>query len=42
MSLNLMEKLIGSHLVSGETKPGCEISIKIDQTLTQDSLGTMA
>ena len=42
MSLNLLEKLIASHLVSGESKPGCEISIKIDQTLTQDSLGTMA
>jgi aconitate hydratase len=42
MNLNMMEKLIGSHLVSGEAKPGCEISIKIDQTLTQDSLGTMA
>ena len=42
MSLNLAEKLIGSHLVSGEMKPGCEISLKIDQTLTQDSLGTMA
>jgi aconitate hydratase len=42
MSLNLVEKLVGSHLISGEIKPGSEISIKIDQTLTQDALGTMA
>jgi len=42
MGQNLVEKLIASHLVSGEMKPGSEISIKIDQTLTQDALGTMA
>ena len=42
MSLNLIDKLIDSHLVSGEKKPGSEISIRIDQTLTQDALGTMA
>jgi len=42
MSRNLLEKLIASHLVSGECKPGAEISIRIDQTLTQDALGTMA
>lgn len=42
MGRNLVEKLIASHLVSGEMKPGAEISIKIDQTLTQDALGTMA
>lgn len=41
MSRNLTEKLIASHLVSGETSPGSEISINIDQTLTQDALGTM-
>ncbi len=42
MGQNLVEKLIASHLVSGEMKSGSEISIRIDQTLTQDSLGTMA
>lgn len=42
MGRNLVEKLIASHLVSGEMKLGNEISIKIDQTLTQDALGTMA
>ncbi len=40
--LNLIEKLIRSHLVSGEMRIGSEIAISIDQTLTQDPLGTMA
>lgn len=42
MGLNLVEKIIAAHRVSGEMKPGAEISIVIDQTLTQDPLGTMA
>ena len=42
MGLNIAQKLIKSHLVSGEMIPGQEISIKIDQTLTQDATGTMA
>lgn len=42
MGMNITEKLIQSHLVSGEMVAGKEISIKIDQTLTQDSTGTMA
>lgn len=42
MGLNLARKIISEHLVSGDMAPGCEISIKIDQTLTQDSTGTMA
>ena len=41
MSQNVAEKLILSHLVSGEMKPGTEIGLKIDQTLTQDATGTM-
>jgi len=40
--LNLAQKIIKEHLVSGEMKPGTEIAIRIDQTLTQDSTGTMA
>lgn len=40
--MNLTEKLISSHLVSGEMKPGAQIAIRIDRTLTQDSTGTMA
>ncbi|MEK3936585.1 aconitate hydratase [Sporosarcina sp. FSL W7-1349] len=41
MALNLTQKLIQSHLVSGEMVPGEEIGLKIDQTLTQDATGTM-
>lgn len=41
MSLNLTEKLIKSHLISGNMIPGEEIALKIDQTLTQDATGTM-
>ncbi len=40
--MNLTEKIIAAHLVSGQMKAGQEISIRIDQTLTQDSTGTMA
>ena len=42
MASNIVEKIIGNHLVSGEMKAGSEISIRIDHTLTQDALGTMA
>jgi len=42
MGSNLVERLIGDHLVSGEMKIGSEISISIDQTLTEDPLGTIA
>lgn len=41
MALTLAEKIIKSHLVTGEMKTGNEVGIKIDQTLTQDSTGTM-
>lgn len=39
--LNVTQKLIKSHLISGNMIPGEEIGIKIDQTLTQDATGTM-
>ncbi len=42
MGLNLTKKIIKGHLLSGSMVPGEEISIRIDQTLTQDSTGTMA
>jgi aconitate hydratase len=42
MGLNLSQKIIKNHLISGEMSAGKEISIRIDQTLTQDSTGTMA
>jgi aconitate hydratase len=41
MPKNVTQKLIESHLVSGEMVPGKEIGLKIDQTLTQDATGTM-
>ncbi|HWU46431.1 MAG TPA: aconitate hydratase [Humibacter sp.] len=41
MSQNVAEKLISSHLVSGEPRPGEEIALHVDQTLTQDATGTM-
>jgi aconitate hydratase len=34
-------KLISSHLVEGDLTPGEEVSIRIDQTLTQDATGTL-
>jgi len=42
MKMNIVQKILYSHLVSGEMKPGAEIGIRIDQTLTQDATGTMA
>jgi aconitate hydratase len=42
MPQNLVQKIIAEHLVSGEMKPGKEIAIRIDQTLTQDATGTMS
>ena len=42
MGLTIAQKIIKEHLVSGEMIPGKEISLKIDQTLTQDATGTMA
>lgn len=38
---NVAQKLIERHLLSGKTIPGEEISLKVDQTLTQDATGTM-
>lgn len=40
--MNLTEKLLSSHLVSGQLRAGTPISIRMDQTLTQDATGTMA
>lgn len=42
MGYTAAEKILKAHLVEGEFKKGCEIGIKIDQTLTQDATGTMA
>jgi aconitate hydratase len=40
--MNLAQKLIQSHLVSGDLTPGEEISLHIDQTLSQDATGTLS
>lgn len=42
MGFNLTQKIIKNHLKEGRLIPGEEIAIQIDQTLTQDSTGTMA
>ncbi len=42
MGLTIAQKIIKSHLISGEMVVGNEIALKIDQTLTQDATGTMA
>lgn len=40
--MNLAYKVLSSHLLEGNLVKGEQICIKIDQTLTQDSTGTMA
>lgn len=40
--MNITQKIISKHLVSGKMVPGVEIGLKIDQTLTQDATGTLA
>jgi aconitate hydratase len=42
MGQTISQKIIQAHLLSGSMEAGSEISIRIDQTLTQDSTGTMA
>ena len=41
MGKTLCYKILEDHLLEGELKAGNEITIKMDQTLTQDSTGTM-
>ncbi|MGI6257746.1 MAG: aconitate hydratase [Anaerovoracaceae bacterium] len=41
MGNTLAYKILSDHLLEGEMIPGTEITIKMDQTLTQDSTGTM-
>src|SRR4030043_118744 len=42
MGKTITEKIIEKHLVAGRFIPGTEIAIRLDQTLTPDSTGTMA
>lgn len=41
MASSVTQKIIASHLLSGEMIPGAEIGLRIDQTLTQDATGTL-
>ena len=41
MGKTLAYKILENHLLKGSLIPGTEITIKMDQTLTQDSTGTM-
>ena len=41
MPQNVARKLISAHLVDGDMRAGSPISIRIDQTLTQDATGTL-
>jgi aconitate hydratase len=41
MPQNVTQKLISTHKVEGEMRPGSEVGLKIDQTLCQDATGTM-
>lgn len=41
MGMNVTQKLISEHLLSGELEQGEEIGLRIDQTLTQDATGTL-
>ena len=40
--MNLAYKILNEHLLEGNLVPGTQICISMDQTLTQDSTGTMA
>jgi len=40
--MNLTQKILNEHLVTGNPVAGERVGIKIDQTLTQDATGTMA
>ena len=42
MGYTIAQKIIKSHLVTGEMIAGSEIGLRVDQTLTQDATGTMA
>ena len=42
MGSTIAQKLIKSHLLSGDITVGSEIGLRLDQTLPQDATGTMA
>jgi len=42
MGKNLIEKILDTHLITGQVRQGETLGISIDQTLIQDATGTMA
>ncbi|NLB78192.1 MAG: aconitate hydratase [Clostridiaceae bacterium] len=42
MAGTITEKILKNHIIEGEPKVGCEVALRIDNTLTQDATGTMA
>ena len=42
MGKTIAQKIIESHLISGDMTTESEVALRIDQTLTQDATGTMA
>ncbi len=42
MAMNVTQKIIATHLVGSPQQEASQIGIRMDQTLTQDSTGTMA
>ncbi|MBN2584976.1 MAG: aconitate hydratase [Planctomycetes bacterium] len=42
MGQSAVQKVLARHAESGSLEPGQELTIRIDQTLTQDATGTMA
>ncbi len=41
MGKNIVQKILESHLVYGELKPGNLIGVRVDEVYTQDATGTM-
>ena len=41
MKLTVAQKILQQHFVSGSLTPGEELTLRVDQTLTQDATGTM-
>ena len=40
--MNLVEKILKPHLLSGDMRPGEPLALRVEQTLTQDALGMLA
>lgn len=41
-AMNVVQKILSTHIVEGDPQVDRELGIRIDQTLTQDATGTMA